>query len=151
MIYTAEISGLGLVVAIIWYLASTFLNDFKKSKNKVAAKDSKSIFDFTTFKTKLLEISKSNLDLDISNEVVDKIDNEENSDELINNTLFNEVDLKKEKNQNNDKILSEKLNISNDKIDHPSFNILKTLKNKNEFYKAILLKEILDKPKALRK
>ena len=77
MIYTAEISGLGLVVAIIWYLASTFLNDFKKSKNKVDAEDSKSIFDFTTLKAKLLEISKSNLD--ISNEVVDKIENKEKS------------------------------------------------------------------------
>ena len=65
MIYTAEISGLGLVIAIVWYLASTFLNDFKKSKNKVDAEDPKSIFDIKTLKAKLLEISKSNLDLEI--------------------------------------------------------------------------------------
>ena len=149
MIYTAEISGLGLVVAIVWYLASTFLNDFKKSKNKVDAEDSKSIFDFTTLKAKLLEISKSNLD--ISNEVVDKIENEEKSQEPFNNALSNEVDLDQKENKNNDKFSSKEVNISNEKIDQPSFNILKILKNKNEFHKAILFKEILDKPKALRK
>tara|TARA_B100001250_G_C19718158_1_gene752538 strand:+ start:17 stop:466 length:450 start_codon:yes stop_codon:yes gene_type:complete len=149
MIYTAEISGLGLVVAIVWYLASTFLNDFKKSKNKVGAEDSKSIFDFTTLKAKLLEISKSNLD--ISNEVVDKIENEEKSQEPFNNALSNEVDLDQKENKNNDKFSSKEVNISNEKIDQPSLNILKILKNKNEFHKAILLKEILDKPKALRK
>ena len=46
MIYTAEISGLGLVIALIWYLASTFLNDTKKSKKKIdASHKAESIFD----------------------------------------------------------------------------------------------------------
>ena len=50
MIYTAEMSGLSIVIALIWFIASTLLNDKKKkSSNKVDAikvdKKTSSLFD----------------------------------------------------------------------------------------------------------
>ena len=145
MIYTAEFSGLGIVIALIWYIASTFLNDHKKSKKKVDAKKSGSIFD---------ELLKN-----LSNNVIEKInsdnliDNQENSSNINSSDEdqkddLNKLDLdivNKNVSANLDKTL---LNRSKNRSANYISNILK---NKKELQKAILLKEVLGKPKALKR
>ena len=150
MIYTAEFSGLGLIIALIWFLASTFLNKHKKSNKKVDAENPGSIFNFNKIKD-LLEnsIKESDLDISIDNTVNDEIENQD-SYEAINNDVNDKDDLN-QKNKNTVNISNKKKKHLKNNVNKSTFNVLNILKNKKELQKSIILKEILDKPKALRK
>ena len=154
MIYTAEFSGLGIVIALIWYIASTFLNDHKKSKKKVDAKKSNSIFD---------ELLKN-----LSNNTIEKLNlnDTDNLDDLINDSEIYDIEdqnlsINNDSDENvkkdlHDVIKNKKLvNLSktflNRSKNKPANYISNMLKNKKELQKAILLKEVLGKPKALKR
>ena len=155
MIFTAEISGLGLVIALIWYLASTFLNDAKKSKKKIDASDkTESIFDFNKIR-ELIENSSNETELEIEDNNFQQNDYNEDLSSKVKNDLNDQnnlIDLNIESNEKHQSLYSvKKSEYSYKKNNKTSSKIYNILKNKNELQKAIILKEILDKPKALQR
>ena len=154
MIYTAEISGLGLVIALIWYLASTFLNNTKKSKKIDASNKTESIFDFNKIR-ELIENSNNETQLEIEDNNFQQNDYNEDLSSKVKNDLNDQnnlIDLNIESNEKHQSLYSvKKSEYSYKKNNKTSSKIYNILKNKNEFQKAIILKEILDKPKALQR
>jgi len=172
MIYTAEFNGLGLIVFLIWFIASSLLQKNKKNNkdsielddkdensNSFSMQDLRSLFDNSLNKLKtdsnFAMESDNNYDVDSENLDSDKVN------ENIDPTDFNQKE-KKIDSENTNKIQfstkqqgHSKSNINSiigkkNKINVPK-NLNRVFKSKNELRKAILLKEILDKPKALRK
>lgn len=151
MIYSAEFSGLGLIIALIWYIASTFLNDHKKSKKKVDAKKSISFVDLllkqlsdTSIKKEInLKEESDNLDVVIEDPMINEMTKQDLSELIPNSNVVT----------NNKKNISKKVNknIFENTKKSPALYISNILKNKRELQKAILLKEVLGKPKALKR
>lgn len=167
MIYTAEFSGLSIIIALIWFIASSVLNDKKKSKNNENEKsisnnfNLKNIRDFLNnyeltkawkkYQEKPDLISSEHLDHSIEDSIINSIENEKIIELADSNTIH-----KKQSNQIGKDANYSKKNIFSKKY-HKQYsyktkgNLLRILKNKKELQKAILLKEIIDKPKALRR
>ena len=151
MIYSAEFSGLGLIIALIWYIASTFLNDHKKSKKKVDAKKSISFVDLllkqlsdTSIKKEInLKEESDNLDVVIEDPMINEMTKQDLSELIPNSNVVT----------NNKKNISKKVNknIFENTKKSSALYISNILKNKRELQKAILLKEVLGKPKALKR
>ncbi|MAV59359.1 MAG: hypothetical protein CMG07_05350 [Candidatus Marinimicrobia bacterium] len=172
MIHTAEFNGLGLIIFLIWFIASSLLQKNKKNKknsiepddldensNPFSMQDLRSLFDNSLNKLKtdnnLVIEPEDNYnfiteksDNDNIIESIDRNDLKQNEDEI--ETDISGLNRLGKKIQNNFKsddnfIISKKNKISINK------SLNKVFQNKNELRRAILLKEILDKPKALRK
>ena len=171
MIYTAEFNGLGLIVFLIWFIASSLLQKNKKNNkdsielddkdensNSFSMQDLRSLFDNSLNKLKTdrnfamesdnnYGVDSENLDSDKVNENIDYIDFNQKEEE-IDSENANKIQFSTEQqgySKFNNSIISKK-----NKINVPK-SLNRVFKSKNELRKAILLKEILDKPKALRK
>ena len=172
MIYTAEFNGLGLIIFLIWFIASSFLQKNKKKKddstelddkdenyNSFSIQDLRSLFDNSLNKLKIdsnfatesdnnYSFDSENLDGDNVKENIDYTDLNQNEDETdienAKNIQFN-TKIKDHFKSNKNSIISKKNKIN------VSRSLNRVFQSKNELRKAILLKEILDKPKALRK
>lgn len=172
MIYTAEFNGLGLIVFLIWFIASSLLQKNKKNNkdsielddkdensNSFSMQDLRSLFDNSLNKLKTdsnfamesdnnYNVDSENLDSDKVNENIDYTDfnqKEKEIDSENTNKIQFSTKLQDHSKSNINSIIGKK-----NKINVPK-NLNRVFKSKNELRKAILLKEILDKPKALRK
>lgn len=169
MIYTAEFNGLGLIVFLIWFIASSLLQKNKKNNkdsieldekdensNSFSMQDLRSLFDNSLNKLKTdsnfamesdnnYDVDSENLDSDKVNENIDFNQREKEIDSENANKIQFSTKLQGHSRSNKNLIISKK-----NKINVPK-SLNRVFKSKNELRKAILLKEILDKPKGLRK
>ena len=165
MYYLAEIGNLGFIIALIWFIFSSLLNKNKKKKNDETEsldqkieevpiidlnrinKKKKPIFNFNSFIENLKNIAESESNnSEISNDL-ENLNKNIKLDENINS------ETKIDKISSYDKQKSEKIvSFAKGKKNKRSIRLLSNkLKNKNILQEAIILKEILDKPIALRK
>ncbi len=155
MFYLADIGNIGILIALIWWIASSLLGKKNKRKkiqhiedvNETESSQKKpGIFDW------LPELEKKPIE-DIFPDLF-KVEQEEPEFEIPEvEDIADEITVEPPQQSVTDEIV-----VKHESILHPDTvqsythsKLRKKLQDKNELQQAILLKEILDKPVALRK